>query len=102
MYCILVIFFFFFKQKTAYEMSVSDWSSDVCSSDLDIAAGGLSVALHRFGRDLQPGQCFQLLAPLREAAVATYQRHHASHSRGTFRVHYIQLLIPRALPLVAR
>src|SRR5881628_1560955 len=27
-------FFFFFKQKTAYEMSVSDWSSDVCSSDL--------------------------------------------------------------------
>src|SRR5881628_2911710 len=29
-------FFFFFKQKTAYEMSVSDWSSDVCSSDLTV------------------------------------------------------------------
>src|SRR3546814_8441734 len=29
-------FFFFFKQKTAYEMRISDWSSDVCSSDLDI------------------------------------------------------------------
>src|SRR3546814_20193443 len=29
------IFFFFFKQKTAYEMRISDWSSDVCSSDLD-------------------------------------------------------------------
>src|SRR3546814_5825952 len=28
--------FFFFKQKTAYEMRISDWSSDVCSSDLDI------------------------------------------------------------------
>src|SRR3546814_8271181 len=28
---------FFFKQKTAYEMRISDWSSDVCSSDLDIA-----------------------------------------------------------------
>src|SRR6184192_4461267 len=27
-------FFFFFKQKTAYEMSIGDWSSDVCSSDL--------------------------------------------------------------------
>src|SRR5213594_4710314 len=27
-------FFFFFKQKTAYEISVRDWSSDVCSSDL--------------------------------------------------------------------
>src|SRR3546814_3856439 len=29
-------FFFFFKQKTAYEMRISDWSSDVCSSDLNI------------------------------------------------------------------
>src|SRR3546814_1224912 len=36
--CIVVmcdfVFFFFFKQKTAYEMRISDWSSDVCSSDL--------------------------------------------------------------------
>src|SRR3546814_1805497 len=31
--CVLCIFFFF-KQKTAYEMRISDWSSDVCSSDL--------------------------------------------------------------------
>src|SRR3546814_4509967 len=31
--CVLC-FFFFFKQKTAYEMRISDWSSDVCSSDL--------------------------------------------------------------------
>src|SRR3546814_5042901 len=29
-----MFFFFFFKQKTAYEMRISDWSSDVCSSDL--------------------------------------------------------------------
>src|SRR5213083_3013711 len=29
------MFFFFFKQKTAYEITASDWSSDVCSSDLD-------------------------------------------------------------------
>src|SRR3546814_7181804 len=28
--------FFFFKQKTAYEMRISDWSSDVCSSDLSL------------------------------------------------------------------
>src|SRR3546814_3534713 len=37
------LWFFFFKQKTAYEMRISDWSSDVCSSDLasisDLAAG---------------------------------------------------------------
>src|SRR3546814_19851805 len=30
----IVLFFFCFKQKTAYEMRISDWSSDVCSSDL--------------------------------------------------------------------
>src|SRR3546814_6026420 len=32
---ILSLVVFFFKQKTAYEMRISDWSSDVCSSDLD-------------------------------------------------------------------
>src|SRR3546814_5571147 len=49
--------FFFFKQKTAYEMRISDWSSDVCSSDLDAAlslmfdvAGG---ALRRFRVELR-------------------------------------------------
>src|SRR3546814_4858319 len=31
---------FFFKQKTAYEMRISDWSSDVCSSDLDVPVSG--------------------------------------------------------------
>src|SRR3546814_9041062 len=43
-----LFFFFFFKQKTAYEMRISDWSSDVCSSDLPawrlrVAAGGARV-----------------------------------------------------------
>src|SRR3546814_8669609 len=43
----VVVFFFFFKPKTAYEMRISDWSSDVCSSDLpqpepsgELPAGG--------------------------------------------------------------
>src|SRR3546814_3666380 len=38
--CDVLLFsvFFFFKQKTAYEMRISDWSSDVCSSDLHHAA----------------------------------------------------------------
>src|SRR3546814_20376810 len=31
---LLTVIFFFFKQKTAYELRISDWSSDVCSSDL--------------------------------------------------------------------
>src|SRR3546814_4829601 len=39
--CTLDINMFFFKQKTAYEMRISDWSSDVCSSDL---IGRLSLA----------------------------------------------------------
>src|SRR3546814_4444102 len=33
---LLVCLFFFFKQKTAYEMRISDWSSDVCSSELRV------------------------------------------------------------------
>src|SRR3546814_12217839 len=36
--------FFFFKQKTAYEMRISDWSSDVCSSDLHGRLGGAEPA----------------------------------------------------------
>src|SRR3546814_7601492 len=32
--CLVLFLFFVFKQKTAYEMRISDWSSDVCSSDL--------------------------------------------------------------------
>src|SRR3546814_6881953 len=39
--------FFFFKQKTAYEMRISDWSSDVCSSDLRIAPRVVALVLRR-------------------------------------------------------
>src|SRR3546814_17857999 len=35
--------FFLFKQKTAYEMRISDWSSDVCSSDLLVKQGLMSI-----------------------------------------------------------
>src|SRR3546814_6443712 len=35
-YGVVLVYFFFFKQKTAYEMRISDWSSDVCSSDLPV------------------------------------------------------------------
>src|SRR3546814_15199444 len=48
-------YFFFFKQKTAYEMRISDWSSDVCSSDLGGQVRGdreaqADVAGHRAAR----------------------------------------------------
>src|SRR3546814_40911 len=49
--------FFFFKQKTAYEVRISDWSSDVCSSDLfegRIPEPLVTAALFAFG----PGQDF--------------------------------------------
>src|SRR3546814_19002319 len=55
MFSIIIMFyvfiFFFFKQKTAYEMRISDWSSDVCSSDLirhaDLATNAKRSRLHR-------------------------------------------------------
>src|SRR3546814_4723044 len=47
--CFLFLYVFFFKQKTAYEMRISDWSSDVCSSDLlkePIMASSVAYILH--------------------------------------------------------
>src|SRR3546814_1776309 len=59
-YFVFSLFFFFFKQKTAYEMRISDWSSDVCSSDLnagrehgvaDVLAGVVGDRPAALGRD---------------------------------------------------
>src|SRR3546814_12972921 len=36
---LIVVVFYFFKQKAAYELRISDWSSDVCSSDLQVGSG---------------------------------------------------------------
>src|SRR3546814_12348994 len=56
MICFSVVFFF--KQKTAYEMRISDWSSDVCSSDLidlrQLAARGVDPILERAGAGQRP------------------------------------------------
>src|SRR3546814_8364137 len=46
MFLVSLYFFFFFKQKTAYEMRISDWSSDVCASDLNA-----KVAVRNVRRD---------------------------------------------------
>src|SRR3546814_10616372 len=78
--CAIVVFFFF-KQKTAYEMRISDWSSDVCSSDLDVGeqpAIGLAwpfaqriAGKHHLGHDLARSQVADQLhrAGVAEAAV---------------------------------
>src|SRR3546814_4114779 len=47
-----VLVFFFFKQKTAYEMRISDWSSDVCSSDLAPPIPSLLDRLERQPADI--------------------------------------------------
>src|SRR3546814_16181973 len=49
--CVWSCFFcLFFKQKTAYELRISDWSSDVCSSDLVVCGRIASHSLNRNGR----------------------------------------------------
>src|SRR3546814_4808621 len=73
LWCVLVaigLFCFFFKQKTAYEVRISDWSSDVCSSDLQLAfdIGRLEVSVGDLA-SLQPGYVFALPAQLQGANV---------------------------------
>src|SRR3546814_8176154 len=79
-----VFCFFFFKQKTAYEMRISDWSSDVCSSDLRCThpccsvramagvAGGGSVARGKDAgkRDAEIERAVGLHVVVRRAAAA--------------------------------
>src|SRR3546814_4557046 len=52
----MFLLFFFFKQKTAYEMRISDWSSDVCSSDLSIQRIG-STSMPKV-RSVRDGSCW--------------------------------------------
>src|SRR3546814_4713515 len=61
----MYVFFFFFKQKTAYEMRISDWSSDVCSSDLTKQG----VTLEIFGEGCSMG-------PLNNAMKADALKQH--------------------------
>src|SRR3546814_2892422 len=66
---------FFFKQKTAYEMRISDWSSDVCSSDLDRAFSEDPQVVAEFTRAYIRG--------MHEAGMAATIKHFPGH--GTVR-----------------
>src|SRR3546814_14330272 len=70
MYCI-----FFFKQKTAYEMRISDWSSDVCSSDLALEIGERRVehAAPCARAFLRPDHFTQAFVPARGARQPEHQ-----------------------------
>src|SRR3546814_1652193 len=62
----MFLVFFFFKQKTAYEMRISDWSSDVCSSDLaeqeaDDRIGRRPASLAEYGRILCFGETDEIV-----------------------------------------
>src|SRR3546814_10796373 len=53
-FSLFCLFFFLFKQKTAYEMRISDWSSDVCSSDLAATPPGGGRGLRQRPDHLSP------------------------------------------------
>src|SRR3546814_2243822 len=63
-----MFFFFFFKQKTAYEMRISDWSSDVCSSDL-IAERSQKLVADFLARQKEAGGNANSLDPLNIGAA---------------------------------
>src|SRR3546814_681747 len=75
-YSEFIVSFFLFKQKTAYEMRISDWSSDVCSSDLRAVAGGA---------DQHPGQ--QHADRVRAAAAADRGRDRCAAGADHLRRH---------------
>src|SRR3546814_4532285 len=66
MYIFVCVCIFFCKQKTAYEMRISDWSSDVCSSDLSMPQ---ARSQREIARDLLAARGILRLAELRAAGV---------------------------------
>src|SRR3546814_3179998 len=66
--------FFCFKKKTAYEMRISDWSSDVCSSDLPGPRQGVDRQAHRHRPPLDAGASLQGLAAPEQAVLETLHR----------------------------
>src|SRR3546814_1884090 len=98
-----MVIVFFVKQKTAYEIRISDWSSDVCSSDLfanDLPPEiGESVVRGHVGRRVGPAQILRMrqrhvaraeivhLAQHREARSDRMATLHAEHPRDLARLH---------------
>src|SRR3546814_10835833 len=68
----LFVLIFFFKQKTAYEMRISDWSSDVCSSDLACHSRQALQGYRQRRRPCQPRSPARLQGNLRQRRTRRY------------------------------
>src|SRR3546814_3964421 len=83
--------FFFFKQKTAYEMRISDWSSDVCSSDLTIyerlAEEGLLQTLI-VCRDSFEDDSGAFTSPILRGVAQVRSEEHTSELQSLMRISY--------------
>src|SRR3546814_4107469 len=103
-YCICVFIliffihvFFFFKQKTAYEMRISDWSSDVCSSDLSTSSRA-AFARHtipmksknrsRYARTPRPSSYSRTSPCSRTRASSRRSEEHTSELQSLMRISY--------------
>src|SRR3546814_3837763 len=79
-YTVVFVFLIFcFKQKTAYEMRISDWSSDVCSSDLDLAQALILVGDEIDATDL--GEISSRLDDVGDAFPIVADEHHLPEPR---------------------
>src|SRR3546814_16257549 len=75
--------FFFVKQKTAYEMRISDWSSDVCSSDLEQESYNGNEQRHLSRRQhTRPGEPRLVIFGVKERRGSTYNGNGDDESHG--------------------
>src|SRR3546814_5453453 len=107
---VLSSFFFFFKQKTAYEMRISDWSSDVCSSDLLQVVVDEADAAETAGDDEDaPDVAVGKVGPQQGRDGERDEDEHAPHGRrallgqqmpfGAVAANRLALALPRTQPL---
>src|SRR3546814_6537816 len=87
------LYFFFFKQKTAYEMRISDWSSDVCSSDLispsTFSANHTQIWLRKIGGRLRRQQRrYGGRRPVHSGAELARSEEHTSELQSLMRISY--------------
>src|SRR3546814_18554435 len=95
--CTVLFFVFFFKQKTAYEMRISDWSSDVCSSDLLRPQTGRAPGANALGGECPPASACgrRLLLYFAPKGIRTRVRTcTAAHKRKAERLTLLQACDP--------